>query len=57
MPLTLTVVAPGLTENGAELTPGMIVEYLGHIPGGNVSIKRADGEKDIAHPWCFRELR
>lgn len=55
--LTLTVVAQGKTENNASLEPGMVVDYLGHVPGGDVSIRRNDGKKDIAHPMCFKELR
>jgi len=57
MPLTLTVVAKGITENKAELTKGMTVEYLGHLPGGNVAIRMQDGTKDKAHHLCFKELR
>ncbi len=57
MALTLEVVAEGRTEKDEALTAGMIVEYLGHLPGGNVSIRRKDGEKDTANPLCFKELR
>ena len=57
MALTLTVSHKGETELKAELTPGMIVDYLGHLPGGNVAIRRQDGIEDKAHPLCFKELR
>lgn len=56
MALTLTVVAKGETENKIALTPGMVVEYVAHLPYGNVAI-RLNGQKDIAHPACFKELR
>lgn len=54
--LELHVVAEGETENKASLKPGMVVEYKGHIPGGNVAIV-LDGKRDVAHPLCFDELR
>ena len=54
--LTLSVIARGETRNKVVLEPGMVVEYCGHIPGGNVAIK-IDGKSDEAHPFCFKELR
>lgn len=57
MTLSLTVEYKGETEKGLPLAIGDTVEYLGHIPGGMVNIKMSNGEKDIAHPLCFKELR
>ncbi len=57
MTLTLTVSHKGETELGTTLNVGDVVEYRGHIPGGMVSIVLPHGEKDIAHPLCFKELR
>lgn len=54
--LELHVVAKGETENKTALNPGMVVEYLGHLLGGNVKIC-IDGKEDMAHPLCFEELR
>lgn len=57
MALELHVVAKGVTEGLKALTPGDVVRYQAHVPGGNVKIEFPDGTKDIAHPACFRELR
>ena len=54
--LELHVVTKGETENKAVLKPGTVVEYCGHLPGGNVSIK-IEGKDDVANPLCFEELR
>ena len=55
--LTLTVVATGQTEKDRRLEIGDTVRYLGHVPGGMVKIRHADGTEDVAHPACFGELR
>lgn len=57
MYLKMNVIANGETEKKVALKPGMEVEYLGHLPGGNVKIRLKDGKEDIAHPLCFKELR
>jgi hypothetical protein len=36
---------------------GDVVEYLSHVPGGNVKIRMPDGKERISHPGCFKELR
>lgn len=37
MSLELHVVATGETDKGTIIKPGMVVEYLGHVLGGNVA--------------------
>lgn len=55
--MKLTVVAVGVTENEKRLEVGDEVIYVSHIPGGMVKIKLPNGEIDVAHPGCFKELR
>lgn len=60
--LKLNVVAEGLVNGDSpvlipNLVPGDVVEYLGHVIGGNVKIRTAGGLEGIAHPGCFKELR
>ena len=54
--LKLNAIATGITENGRKISPGDVVEYLGHLGGQCVGIRFADGTKDHAHPACFKEL-
>jgi hypothetical protein len=39
------------------LRPGDTVEYQGHIPGGCVRVKLADGRFGVVHPGACEELR
>lgn len=60
--LKLNVVSEGLVIGDSpvqipNLQPGDVVEYLGHLPGGNVGIRTASGLEGVAHPNCFKELR
>lgn len=55
--MSITVSHKGETENGKELSFGDKVEYCGHIPFGNISIRLADGSNDVANQACFKELR
>jgi hypothetical protein len=57
MSLTMTCDRPGIGENGTSVNEGMQVEYLGHVPGGMVRVRFADGTVDIVHPNCFHCLR
>lgn len=47
----------GETEGGKSVPVGTEVEYLGHVPGGMVRVRRDDGSEEIMHPHCFAELR
>jgi hypothetical protein len=60
--LKLNAVAEGLVLSDSpvqipNIQPGDVVEYLGHVPGGNVQIRTAGGLEGIASPGCFKELR
>lgn len=55
--MSLTVSHKGVTENNKQLAVGDKVEYLGHLPWGNVSIALTDGSKDVANQACFKEFR
>lgn len=55
--LTLNVVAKGETEKGLSLAVGDVVEYCAHLGGQAVRIKFPNGDEDVAHPLCFKELR
>lgn len=47
----------GLTEKGLHVPIGTTVEYCGHVVGGMVRVRFADGTKDVMHPHCFPGLR
>ncbi len=47
----------GMTEDGRPVPVGTLVVYLGHLPGGIVSVRLPDGTEVVMHPACFKELR
>lgn len=55
--LKLTVISEGMTEKGVVLSVGQTVEYLGHVPGGNISIRLSNGDKDVANCFRFKEFQ
>lgn len=55
--IKMTVVAAGITEKEKVLREGDTVNYICHLPGGNVKVRLQDGTVDVAHPLCFDHLR
>lgn len=47
----------GVTDGGRRVELGTTVGYRGHVVGGMVRVRFADGTEDIMHPHCFKSLR
>lgn len=47
----------GYTETGRCVEIGTTVEYCGHVVGGMIRVRFADGTEDVMHPHCFEQLR
>jgi hypothetical protein len=45
------------TQRSERVPAGVTVTYLGHVPGGMISVEFEDGRRDIMHPHAFAEFR
>lgn len=57
MDLSLTSDRDGETDRGRLVKAGTIVEYRGHVSGGMVRVRFADGLEEVMHPEVFPRLR
>lgn len=53
----LTSDRDGETEEGVRICAGTEVEYQGHVIGGMVRVRFANGTFAVMHPHCFKTLR
>lgn len=57
MSIKMKVTHAGMTESGKLLEIGTEVEYIGHLLGGAVKVRLADGTEENVMAGCFDELK